>query len=297
MLAIKSSRKSLRLLSDEEDNLLAGVDFQTYYLGEKEVPAGADDLDAIVEGIYSQYMNNKDINNSRQLTITVDTNQLVFRDVATHHIEFIIALTSVKSVYCSSRKTKFPNAVIIVCSSPSESTATLHVLHCLNPAHAREFYNAINRAFDYHGDAGKSNGTTVDKATAFSRENKDLGTNAVSGYKVNKTKPRKYREVNSSAGPKKKDNSNNESTDLLGAVEPMPAKPEETPSLVREIPPTQVEDETRVKSWARTKSASQGAEGRGLLENIDPDDGFDDEFTTLARNRSFSENIKAKFGR
>jgi hypothetical protein len=65
---------------------------------------------------------------------------------------------------------------------------------------------------------------------------------------------------------------------------------------VKEIAQTQAEDE--VKSRSRTKSVpTKGGEGRGLLDNIDPEDGFDDEFTDLARNRSLSDNIRARFGR
>ena len=304
MLAIKSSRKPLRLLSDEEDNLLAGMDFQIYYLGRKEIQIDNNDLDTVVEGIYSQYMHNGDINNSTQLTITVDTNQLVFRDVATHQIEFIIALSSVKSVYCANKKTKYPNAVIVVCCLPSQRTATVHVLHCLNQNQAREFYNAINRAFDYHGDAtpvsnrDNPSQANVDKFTAFNKANKDLDINAVSGSKVNTTKSMKYRELNTS-GEKKKNANDNENTGLLGAEEVTPVKHEEIQRPVKEITQTQVEDETRVKSRSRAKSTPQtkGAEGRGLLDNIDADDGFDDEFTDLARNRSLSDNLKARFGR
>ncbi|CAB4019651.1 Hypothetical predicted protein [Paramuricea clavata] len=298
MLAIKSSRKqSLRLLSNEEDNLLAGIDFQTYYLGRKEIQNDNNDLDTVVEGIYSKYMYNGDINNSTQLTITVDTNQLMFRDVVTHHIEFIIALTSVKSVYCSSKKTKFPNAVILLCCLPSQSTATVHVLHCLNQSQARDFYNAINRAFDYHGDAtqaSKPNRANVDKG------NKDLEASAVGAYKVNTTKSMKYRELNVTA-PKKKETCAGENTGLLGAEELVPAKDEQiqTSVTVNEIVQTQVDDDARAKPRSRAKSSPQtkGAEGVGLLDNIDPDDGFDDEFTDLARNRSLSDNIKARFGR
>jgi hypothetical protein len=307
MLAIKSSRKqSLRLLSNEEDNLLAGIDFQTYYLGRKEIQIDNNDLDTVVEGIYSKYMYNGDINNSTQLTITVDTNQLTFRDVVTHHIEFIIALTSVKSVYCSNKKTKFPNAVIIVCCLPSQSTATVHVLHCLNQSQARDFYNAINRAFDYHGDAtqaSKPNRANVDKGTASSKGNNDLEANAVGAHKVNTTKSMKYRELNTTA-PKRKDTSaRSENTGLLGAEELVPAKDEQIQTSVtvsvKEIVQTQVDDDACAKPRSRAKSSPQtkGAEGVGLLDNIDPDDGFDDEFTDLARNRSLSDNIKARFGR
>jgi hypothetical protein len=307
MLAVKSSRKPLRLLSDEEDSLLAGMDFQTYYLGRKEIQVDNNDLDTVVEGIYSQYMDNGDINNSTQLTITVDTNQLVFRHVVTHHIEFTVALTSVKSVYCSDKKsTKFPNAVIVVCCLPSQSIATVHVLHCLNQNRAQEFYNAINRAFEYHGDVtndvsnrDKSSGTILDKSSAFSRANKDLGTNAVSVCKVNTTKSTKYQEFNVAAAKKtskKTDAGDNENTGLLGAEEITPVKHEVAQKRVKEIAQTQAEDE--VKSRSRTKSVpTKGGEGRGLLDNIDPEDGFDDEFTDLARNRSLSDNIRARFGR
>lgn len=291
MLAIKSSRKPLRLMSDEEDNLLAGMDFQTYYLGRKEIAIDNNDFDAVVEGLYSQYLYNGDVNNSTQLTITVDTNQLIFRDVATHHVEFIIALTSVKSVYCSNKKTKFPNAVIVVCCLPSDSTATVHVLHCLNQSQANEFYNAINRAFNYHGDAsGQSNGrdkaarSTVGKTAAFSKVNSDFEANAVSGYKVNTSKTAKSQET------KTKDDSGNENTGLLGNEKLVPVKHEENQCQVRDIPQN---SRSRAKSVPQTKCA----EGRGLLDNIDPDDGFDDEFTDLARNRSLSDNIKARFGR
>ena len=306
MIAVKSSRKPLRLLSDEEDNLLAGMDFQTYYLGRKEIQVDNSDLDTVVEGIYSQYMDNGDINNSTQLTITVDTNQLVFRHVATHHIEFIIALTSIKSVYCSNKKTKFPNAVIVVCCLPSESTATVHVLRCLNQTQAREFYNAINRAFDYHaedvtyglGNRDKTSRATVDKSAVFSKANKDLESNGLSGYKVNTTKTTKYQEFNNAAA-KKTHASDNENTGLLGAEEVTPVKHEVVKKRVKEVEETLVEDQTHAKSRSRTKSVpvTKGAEGRGLLDNIDPDDGFDDEFTDLARTRSLSENIRARFGR
>ena len=290
MLTTRSSKKALRLLSDEEDNLLAGMDFQIYYLGRKEIQIDNNDLDAVVEGLYSQYLHNGDINNSSQLTITVDTNQLIFRDVATHHVEFIIALTSVKSVYCSNKKTKFPNAVLVVCCLPSESTATVHVLHCLNQNRANEFYNAVNRAFDYHGDTTReSNGkdkasrTTVGKSVAFSKVNKDFEANAVSGYTVNTSKSLKSRET-------KTKTAGNENTGLLGKEELFPDKHEEIQSPVRDIPQN---SRSRAKSVPQTKCA----EGRGLLDNIDPDDGFDDEFTDLARNRSLSNNIKARFGR
>lgn len=309
MLAIKNSRKSLRLLHDEEDNLLAGMDFQTYYLGTKEILVDNNDLDAVVEGIYSQYTYDADINNTTQLTITVDTNQLVFRDVVTHHIKFIIALTNVKSVYFSDKKTKFANSVIVVCSLPNQNTATVHVLHCLSHSQARQFYNAINCAFEFQREAfsmesGKSSPATQDKSTAFVKANKDIRGNSLSRFQVNKTKSMKYHELNTKTPSENKKSSDNEHAGLLGAEglslkERENSQNEKIRNYVKEIELNQFEDKSgvKLKSHAKSNLQTKVAEGRGLLDNIDPDDGFDDEFMDLARTRSFSDNIKFRFGR
>ena len=293
MLAIKSSKKSLRrLLSGEEDNLLAGMDFQTYYLGRKEVQLDNSDLDNVVEGIYSKYLCKGDINNSTQLTITVDNSQLIFRDAVTHNPVFVIALTTVKSVYCSNKKTKYPNAVIVVCCLPSESNATVHVLHCLNQSKAKEFYNAINLAFQYNGDASNmSKFENVPNTTAFTKANKDIETNAVSGYKVNKSKPTKYRDFNIT-DVKPNDVSHSEGADLLAEEKLTIQVKQDTGSC------SHVKDVSQpVRSRAKSVPQTKYGEERGLLNSPDSDDGFDDEFTSLARNRSISDNIKARFGR
>lgn len=302
MLAIKASRKSLRLKSVEEDNLLVGMDFQITYLGRREIGLHNASIDNVVDGIYSQYKNNDEINKSANLTITVDNCQLIFRDLVSHRIDFIIPLTSVKSVYGSNKKTKYPNAVILVCSLPSEKSANVHVLHCLNKNLAREFYNAVNRAFDNHG-----NDTLLMQAESVTKPNNpeeysetnNMTTTKVEAPLINATCNSKIFSTTTKSTKHNRDSKKGgiglfkgESIGLL--------QQDEIPRTVKheKIITPQEKHVVDAKPRLRGKSSQQikEVEGISLLDTADSDDGLDDEFLSLAKKRSFSNNIKAKFG-
>ena len=85
-----------RLQVDEEDSLLAGIDFQSHYLGCREVFLDGYDIDHIVQDIYSGYSSSEDINNSTPLAIKVGPQQLEFFNLIKKEIEYRIETHDIK---------------------------------------------------------------------------------------------------------------------------------------------------------------------------------------------------------
>lgn len=281
MLTTKSRR--LRLQEDEEDSLLAGVDFHTHYLGSEEMLVKADDIDGVVGDIYSRYLTNDELNSSVVLAITVDAHQLVFFNTTNNETEFLIPLSDIKSIHSGSKWNKFPNAVILVACLPTVN-ARAHVFHCTNQRKAKELYNAINRAFEYHVPE-KSLTNDQEEPTSKAKHGRVYPSNG-----KNKTDAKLQDRKLEFEPPSDHNTSPTELNDkslvqakLKGDLTGGQTSPDLAKTLFK----------GRSKSCTQTKST----EGLGLLENIDPEEGFDDEFTNLARSRSLSETIKCRFGR
>lgn len=261
---VKTPRR-FKLQEDEQDSLLAGVDFQVHYLGSKELVMADHDIDDVIADAYSRYLTNADLQStSTRLAITVDTHQLVFFNVIRNETEFIIAVSNIKAVHSGTKRTKFANAIILLTYVTRGNAMRAYVFHCPSQRKAKELYGAINRSFQYN----VTENSLTDDQDKMSRE---LLTKELS----KKTKNLKF-----GPGPSQ-DRSDSNPIAVLG----YDAKGTRDSS--------QEAERARDKGRPKLTTQTRGAEGLGLLENIDADD---DEFTNLARSRTISDTFKW-FGR
>lgn len=288
MIAVKASRR-LRLHEDEQDSLLAGLNFQIHYLGSEEVLVDENNIDNVVEHVYSRYLTSAELCNSTVLAITVDTHQLAFFNVARNQTEFSIALPSIKSIHSGNKKKKFPKAITLV-TILAGGKEKVHVLHCTSQGKAKELYDAINRAFEYHlPDDSLSEGQQ--EHVSRPRNNRVQPTDC-----DNKTTESTIERKNSpreTGKPRSRSEINSRRTGFNKIKNSFP----KGESDLNEGQSSQNVDKTRTKVRTKSSGQTKGAEGLGLLENIDPEEEFDDEFTDFARSRSSSETTFKWFGR
>ena len=277
MMAVKTSRR-LRLHEDEQDSLLAGVDFQVHYLGSKELLMNDNDIDDVVEDVYSRYLNNAElISTSTRLAVTVGTHQLEFFNVTRNEAEFSIAVSNIEAVHSATKRTKYPSTIILLTYVSKGNATRAYVFHCSSQRKAKELFHVINRSSEYNGtdnslkdDADESRGKSRNGRVQL--KNKDIkGKEKSKDMKRIKCEPET-------------------SKDQSGACEAAVQGDMKAKESFQEA------DSPREKTPVRSTSQTKGAEGVGLLENIDAEDGFDEEFTNLARSRSISNTFKW-FGR
>ena len=161
-----------------------------------------------------------------------------------------------------------------------EAVTKLHVIHCVDTRRAKKIYEAISRAFEYHQPQNGVAKKLEADATKLVKNNKIQPNNREN---QSKTKARSQTDVS---------RCRNGSKSGKGNFSEIPCEPNKGNITKSESAP----DVTRTKSRTKSSTQAKGVEGLGLLDNVDPDEGFDDEFTEFARFRSSSESFKL-FGR
>ena len=103
------------------------MSFRITYIGQQEIEISTVNIDDILEDAYSKYK--KDVEIADFLAI-VGYDDLHFRNLVDYDIDIAIPLASIQSVCDTYKHVKYPQAVIVVCTSPTENSTIAHVLHC-----------------------------------------------------------------------------------------------------------------------------------------------------------------------